>query len=151
VLVYVLLAVLNGAVIGTSRAINGQFSMERGPFKASLWNHIVGCVFLTLVLAVNGEWNFGAAMQAPASAYLGGFFGALFVAVNSHVFPRLGAMNAVLLVISGQMISAVLLDYHNRNAAPTVARCLGVVIVLVGVYLTRVSTSTRDNTRGKAP
>jgi len=138
---YVLLAILNGLVIGTSRAINGQLSTVRGPFRASLWNHIVGVLFLTLVLLVIGEWKFAAAAELPASAYLGGFFGALFVAVNSYVFPRLGAMNAMLLVISGQMISAVLLDYRNLNAAPTPARCVGVVLVLVGVYLTRLSTS----------
>lgn len=140
---YVLLAVLNGFVIGTSRAINGQLSTVRGAFRASLWNHVVGFVFLTLVLLVLGEWKFASAAAAPAAAYLGGLFGALFVAVNSHVFPRLGAMNAVLLVISGQMISAVLLDYWSRDAAPTVARCAGVVLVLVGVYLTRLSTSSR--------
>jgi transporter family-2 protein len=143
VIVYILLAILNGAVIGTSRAINGQLSTVRGPFRASLWNHVVGFAFLTLVLAALGEWRFGAAGELPAPAYLGGFFGAFFVAVNSHVFPRLGAMNAVLLVISGQMITAVLLDWHHQHVAPTAARCLGVVIVLLGVYLTRLSTSSR--------
>jgi bacterial/archaeal transporter family-2 protein len=140
---YVLLAVLNGVVIGTSRAINGQLSTVRGAFRASLWNHVVGFVFLTLVLLVLGEWKFASAAAAPPAAYLGGLVGALFVAVNSHVFPRLGAMNAVLLVISGQMISAVVLDYWSRGAAPTMARCAGVVLVLVGVYLTRLSTSSR--------
>ena len=139
---YILLAILNGAVIGTSRALNGQLSTLRGPFRASLWNHVVGFAFLTLVLAVLGEWRFGHIGELSASAYLGGIFGACFVAVNSYVFPRIGAMNAVLLVISGQMISAVLLDWHHQNVAPTVTRCLGVVIVLLGVYLTRLSTSS---------
>jgi bacterial/archaeal transporter family-2 protein len=145
VVIYALLAILNGGVIGTSRAINGQLSTQRGAFQASLWNHVVGFVFLTLVLLAIGEWRFTAAAELPFSAYLGGFFGALFVAVNSYVFPRLGAMNAVLLVISGQMISAVLLDYRNQNVAPTVTRCLGVLIVLLGIYLTRLSTSSRAN------
>jgi transporter family-2 protein len=141
---YILLAILNGLVIGTSRAINGQLSTVRGAFRASLWNHVVGFAFLTLVLAVIGEWTLASAAEAPVAAYLGGLFGALFVAVNSHVFPRLGAMNAVLLVISGQMVAAVVLDYATRDAAPTVTRCAGVALVLIGVYLTRLSTASRS-------
>jgi transporter family-2 protein len=144
VIVYILLALLNGVVIGTSRAMNGRLGIEIGPFKASLWNHIVGFLFLTAPLLLLGQWKPGVVSPAPPfSAYLGGFFGALFVAVNSYVFPRLGTMNAVLLVISGQMISAVLIDYRSQHVAPTVARCLGVVIVLLGIYLTRVSSLPR--------
>ena len=146
---YIALALLNGIVISTSRAINGQLSTKLGAFKASLWNHVVGFLFLTLVLLVLGGWQFGAAVASPPSAYLGGFFGAFFVAVNSYVFPRLGAMNAVLLVISGQMISAVLMDYQNQGVRPTVARCLGVAIMLLGVHLTRVSRSPRNQDKSQ--
>jgi bacterial/archaeal transporter family-2 protein len=141
---YIMLALLNGIFVGMSRAINGQLSTKLGPFKASLWNHVVGFLFLTLTITVMGGWDFDAHVAPPLVAYLGGLFGALFVAVNSHVFPRLGAMNAVLLVISGQMISAVLMDYQNQGVPPTAARWLGVVIVLLGVHMTRVSRSPRN-------
>ena len=144
---YILLAFLNGVVIGTSRSINGRLSTEVGAFKASLWNHVVGFLFLSLALLVLGEWMFDTSPAPPLTAYLGGIFGAFFVAVNSYVFPRLGAMNAVLLVISGQMISAVVIDALNQNEAPTVTRWLGVAIVLLGVYLSRVSSSARDKGR----
>jgi len=149
VIVYIFLAFLNGTVIGTSRAMNGRLSTEVGPFKASLWNHVVGFLFLTPVLFLLSDWKFDVSSAAPISAYLGGFFGALFVAVNSYVFPRLGAMNAALLVISGQMISAVLIDYRTQNVPPTAARCLGVVIVILGVYLTRVSKTSRDKEKSQ--
>jgi transporter family-2 protein len=147
--VYIALALSNGLVIGTSRAINGRLSVERGAFRASLWNHLVGFAFLTLILAVVGAWQFDVTPAPPLSAYLGGLFGALFVAVNSHVFPRLGAMNAVLLVISGQMIAAVLIEYYNDHNPPTITRCLGVILVLGGVYLFRASRSPdkKDNAR----
>jgi bacterial/archaeal transporter family-2 protein len=149
VTLYILLALLNGTVIGTSRAINGRLSVEAGPFKASLWNHVVGFLFLSLLLLALGDWRFQAVPAPPLAAYLGGFFGALFVAVNSYVFPRLGAMNAALLVISGQMIAAVLMDYRNQGVAPSPIRCLGVAIVLLGIYLTRVSKSAPK--KDKAP
>ncbi|GAA0473037.1 DMT family transporter [Streptomyces stramineus] len=134
-LLYVFLALLNGAVIGISRAVNGRLSATVGPFRSSLWNHAVGFAFLTVALVVLGQWEFGA--SPPWAAYLGGFFGALFVAVNSYVFPRVGAMHAALLVISGQMISAVLIDWHTEGEAPSGLRCLGAAVVLLGIYLSQ--------------
>jgi transporter family-2 protein len=136
-IVYIALAFLNGAFISTSRAVNGQLSTEVGAFKASLWNHVVGFGFLTLVLAVLNGWRFGVTPAPPLSAYLGGIFGAFFVAVSSYVFPRLGALNAGVLVISGQMISAVVIDAINHHSAPSALRYLGVAVVLFGVYLSR--------------
>ena len=146
-IVYIFLAFLNGMVIGTSRSMNGRLSTEIGPLKASLWNHIVGFLFLTLLLLIIGAWKFHVTLAPQFFSYLGGFCGALFVAVNSYVFPRLGAMKAVLLVISGEMFAAVFMDYRNQHAAPTAARCLGVVIVLAGVYLSRSVKSSRDRER----
>lgn len=141
---YMFLALFNGAIIGTSRTINGQLSTRIGPFKASLWNHVIGFLFLTAVLLAMEEWQFGSNATAPFSAYLGGFFGALFVAVNSYVFPRLGAMSATILVIGGQMISAVVMDWHNHHAAPGPLRCLGVAILLLGIYLSKISNANKE-------
>jgi transporter family-2 protein len=138
------LALFNGMIIGTSRTINGQLSSRVGPFKASLWNHAIGFLFLTLVLLAMEKWQFGDNPAPPFSAYLGGFFGALFVAVNSYIFPRLGAMNATILVIGGQMISAVLMDWHNHHAAPGTLRCLGVAVLLLGMYLSKVSNASKE-------
>jgi bacterial/archaeal transporter family-2 protein len=138
VIAYIVLAFCNGAFISTSRAVNGQLSTETGAFRASLWNHVVGFLFLTVVLVLLNGWKFGVTPAPPAAAYLGGLFGAFFVAVSSFVFPRLGALNAGVLVISGQMISAVAIDAVNHHSAPSLARNLGVIIVLFGVYLSRV-------------
>ncbi|AEA64219.1 DMT family transporter [Burkholderia gladioli] len=131
-------ALLNGLVIGTSRAVNGQLSTCVGPFRASLVNHVVGFLFLSLLLVFQTSSG-GTSASAPAAAYLGGVFGALFVAVSSYVFPRLGAMKAALLVISGQMLAAVVIDWHHHQAAPGALRCLGVAIVLLGIVLSKLS------------
>lgn len=143
-LIYILLAFLNGIVISTARTINGRLSTETGPLRASLWNHLVGFVFLTLVLLMTRDWKFEAFQQTPFAAYLGGIFGTSFVVVSSYVFPRIGAMNAALLVISGQMISAILLDWSNQTIPPTPLQCLGAITVLLGVILARVKNSTEQ-------
>jgi transporter family-2 protein len=140
VIFYIFLALLKGTFVGMSRTINARLSGQVGPFKASLSNHIVGFLFLTLMLLALGEWGFDPSPRPPLLAYLGGFFGALFVAVNSYVFPRVGAMNAALLVISGQMITAVLIDCAHRNISLSLTQLMGVAIILSGVYMTRVSS-----------
>lgn len=145
---YVLLALLNGVLIGTSRAVNGQLATRIGAFRASVWNHLVGFGFLTFVLFAFYRWpGLG---DVPVAAYLGGVFGALFVAVNSHVFPRLGAMNASLLVISGQVLSAVAYDCVEQRSLPSALRLLGVVLVLLGLALPRLKARVDRRAENRA-
>ncbi|KAB8029036.1 hypothetical protein GCL57_10870 [Fluviispira multicolorata] len=65
------------------------------------------------------------------------FFGALFVAINNFVFPRIGATKTVILVISGQMISSVILGYKVGELFVILAQIFGVAIILFGVYLSK--------------
>ncbi|KGM29883.1 hypothetical protein KS18_03195 [Photorhabdus luminescens] len=55
---------------------------------------------------------------------------ALFVAVSSYIFLKLGAMNAAVLVIAGQMLSAVLLDWLYQDMTPGLVKIVGVLFVL---------------------
>ncbi|GAA4092993.1 DMT family transporter [Nonomuraea soli] len=132
-LFFVVLALSNGLLIGVSRTINGRLSTRRGAFAASVWNHVVGLAFLSVVLLVMRVWP--DVTRVPVAAYAGGVFGALFVAVNSYVFPRLGAMSAAVLVIAGQVLSAVVIDCVRQAALPSPLRLAGVALVLAGLCL----------------
>ncbi|WP_394830499.1 DMT family transporter [Pendulispora rubella] len=137
---YILLGVFNGAVIAASRAISGRLAIDLGAFKASFWNHIVGFVFLSVVMLTIASMKFEIPMNAPALAYMGGIFGALFVALNSYVLPRIGVTKTMLFVIGGQMIAGVLLDVRNsKSAGAAVAQFVGVGLILLGVYVARTS------------
>jgi bacterial/archaeal transporter family-2 protein len=133
---YELIAIINGVVIGTSRALNGRLSSEKGPLQSSIWNHAVGFLFLTALLLVLGGWGFTKVDGLPFFAYLGGVFGAMYVAIQSAAFTRLGATNTTIAVISGQMFSGVLLDYWHGNAASS-PQLAGVALLLMGIHLTR--------------
>lgn len=88
---YIINSLLNGVCISLSRSMNGRLSMERNAFYASLWNHIVGFIFLSLILFVQRDDMTSFHFNAPWYAYSGGAMGALFVAVNSYILPRLGS------------------------------------------------------------
>lgn len=138
---YIFLAVFNGVIIGTSRALNGRLSMNVGPFKASLCNHLVGFLLLSLILVITqmfSDIDIQVIDGAPLSVYLGGFIGALYVAINSFVLARIGATSSALLVISGQMITGVLIDYQNEVLVSIFSSLLGVTMIIFGVYLSKV-------------
>lgn len=87
-----------------------------------------------MVGGFNGD-SFG---QAPWGAYLGGLIGALFVALNSYVLPRLGTLRAALLIISGQMLAGVVIDRLRDSNGSAGLQILGVGLILLGVYLARM-------------
>lgn len=126
----IVLALLNGVCISLSRVINGRLSVATNAFSASWWNHLVGFLFLTPFLLYGGEEFSG--WQAPWAAYCGGALGALFVAINSYVLPRIGTLPTTLLVISGQMLAGAAIDGW-RGMTPAA----GVGLILLGVYLAK--------------
>lgn len=138
-LILILLALVNGAFIGTSRALNGRLAMSIGAFGASFWNHLVGFIGLSLVLFINGV-PLVLPTGVPAYAYLGGALGALYVAVNSHVLPRLGTLTAMVLVISGQMMAGLAIDWLKSGPdAPSPAamagQASGMALIVAGIVL----------------
>ncbi|MGY3803465.1 DMT family transporter [Pigmentibacter ruber] len=135
---FIFLAILNGVIIGTSRSINGKLSFYVGPLKASLWNHLGGFLFLSFLLYFIDSYKYIYTTTIPLVYLLGGVFGALFVTLNSYVFTKIGAVKTALLVISGQMISSVLLDFNFKNKISIFAQILGIILIITGVYLSKL-------------
>lgn len=140
--VFILLACLGGILVGLSRQLNGRLSISTTPLIASFWNHAVGFAVLTVLgLFVGGLLPAGAG-EAPWYAYLGGPIGVIFVAAGSWAIARIGAVNSALLIIGGQMVTGVALDYVS--AAPTSfwANATGIVLIIGGMVLSRRRSKT---------
>ncbi|MFM2479900.1 DMT family transporter [Celerinatantimonas sp. YJH-8] len=142
-IIFVMIAWVNGICISLSRAINGRLSMERNAFYASLCNHIGGFVFLTLMIVVweNGIPSFH--LNAPIYAYLGGAMGAFFVAINSYVLPRMGSTQAAMLIMSGQMIVGVVIDQFRHPASALWSHLLAVTLIILGIWVAKVSAASK--------
>ncbi|KAB8037565.1 EamA family transporter [Silvanigrella paludirubra] len=142
---FIFIALLNGFIVGLSRAINGRLSEDIGAFKASFWNHIVGFVFLSILLIAMGSFHFETNANIPIYAYVGGFLGAILVAINSYTFTKIGATKSLLLLISGQMITSVILDNKNSEITSTIAKLIGICFIIFGVYLSKKDTENDEN------
>lgn len=53
------------------------------------------------------------------------------------MIPRIGAVNTALLVISGQMVSGVVLDLFSDHPPAIWASALGILLILGGMVLTQ--------------
>jgi len=140
---YVLLAFSNGLIIALARVVNARLGESKGPMKASFWNHLVGfLVLLILVLATTGVTFSYSLRNIPAPAYFGGVIGACFVALSSFVMPKIGATRTILLIISGQMITASVIDLMMNSIRSFPAQLLGVALILLGIAIpSRASVS----------
>lgn len=138
---YIFLAVFTGVLFAVSRAVNSRLGITLGALTASFWNHIIGFLFLAVLFGVIVIGGAGLhetiGSHIPWHTYLGGFFGALFVAINSYVFPKLGALKSILLVTGAQMISGLLIDHKSVSMLHMSCQFFGVAIILLGVYLAK--------------
>lgn len=150
-LTHVGLAVLNGLLIGLSRQLNGRLAMSAGPLGASFCNHLLGFGLLAVLVALGGSGNLAAATTAPIAAWLGGVFGALFVAANSFVLSRLGAVRTVVLVVSGQMLAGLVIDLLARGAAVAPLQFAGLFAIFAGVIVSRLPAPRPTSSSNASP
>jgi transporter family-2 protein len=72
--------------------------------------------------------------------------GVIFVALNSHVIPRLGASKTTSLVVAAQMLASVAIDSFGKPvSSATVVILAGAALIIVGVWLS--ASSTKKNVR----
>lgn len=131
------LAILGGVLVSLSRQLNGSLSMYTSALHSSYWNHIVGLAFITAIGVIFGGLFIGDPWGAPWWAYLGGPIGFVFIAASSWAVLKIGAAQTAMLIIAGQMISGVVLDVLLGTAGNTVARIIGVALILAGMLVAR--------------
>lgn len=139
---YILMALASGCFVGMSRAVNARLAVDRGSFDASWWNHFIGFLLLTVVVFAFEFDQLSRLGATPAWAFSGGTLGAVFVAVSSYVFPRLGAARSALLIIGGQMIVGLAIDWFGGTPF-RLGQPAGVALIIAGIYLTKISQKDR--------
>lgn len=130
---FIIIGLLNGFCITLSRVLNGQLGLRYGAFHASFVNHAVGFASLAVLFLFMSEpvHNFP---QEPA-LYIGGVIGALYVAINSFVMVRLGSTNSIVLVVAGQMLFGLCVEFYHFGLEQFGIQFFGVILIVGGVFL----------------
>jgi bacterial/archaeal transporter family-2 protein len=138
------LAVIVGALIPVQAATNAAMSRAIGSVAiTSLALFAIGfLVVAAWALAIRVPLpSLEALRRVPAYGWLGGFIVASYVIAITFLAPRLGVGNAIRLVVTGQILAAVIIDHVGAFGAIvqrlTMGRAIGAVLMIIGVILAR--------------
>jgi bacterial/archaeal transporter family-2 protein len=142
-----MLVVLSGACFAAQSAVNSRLQHALGSWMWATFFSYLGGVVVTcsMLIVARVQWPSTTELtSAPWWAWLGGLFGAVYVASLILNLPRLGAGPALAALVAGQMTLSLLIDRFgwfgaSRHAVgPT--QLGGVLCLVVGVLLVRTRT-----------
>ena len=143
VLAAIVAALISGAFAALQTPTNALLARAvNSPVNAALVSFAVGTAALFVVaLALGVKPNPSAMRGLPAYAWVGGLYGAFFVAAAAFAAPRIGLALFIALLIAGQLGMALLLDHLGAFGLPrqpvSPVRLVGVLLILGGVLLIR--------------
>jgi transporter family-2 protein len=141
----VLLVIFAGGMIAVQAPTNAMLAKAGGsPVLAALISFAVGTI------ALFTAWLAGGSRPTPSSfaglpwyAWLGGLYGATYVAVAAYAAPKIGLASLITIGIAGQIAMALWLDHIGALGLPrepvSLGRLLGAALVVAGVVLVRRS------------
>lgn len=137
----IILVALAGIGVALQSPTNAALARAGGSvWLAAVVSFSVGLVALLIGWAID-RTPVAAVRGAPWWMWMGGLYGAWFVAVLAFATPRLGLAVALTITVAAQLTAALVIDRFGLlglNAQPvTPGRLLGVACVLVGAILVR--------------
>ena len=145
ILIPILLVFIAGGMVALQAPTNSMLARAGGsPILAALISFSVGTIALLVAWLLSGNRP-GAAVFAglPWYAWIGGLYGAVFVAVAAYAAPLIGLATLITVGIAGQIAMALWMDHIGALGLPrdpvNFGRLAGAFLVLAGVILVRRS------------
>jgi len=141
----VVLVLAAGGMIALQAPTNAMLARAGGsPVLAALISFSVGTACLLVVWLGTGKRPASAAFASlPWYAWLGGAYGAIYVAIAAYAAPKIGLASLITIGIAGQIALALWLDHIGALGLPrepiNLGRVLGAMLVVGGVLLVRRS------------
>ncbi|HRH59077.1 MAG TPA: DMT family transporter [Chitinophagaceae bacterium] len=141
---FIVLALAAGMMIPFQSAMNAQLGKAlQSPYYASLTVFAVAATSLLIYIAAS-RYAIPSSQQfatAPKWSYLGGILGGAYILLIVICAPKLGIGNVTVLVLLGQILSAIVIDQFGllNSVVHTLnwQRILGVILMIAGVYLVK--------------
>jgi transporter family-2 protein len=139
--VFFALALITGGLIPVQAATNAAFSKSIGnPLITGLMVFVIGLIAMTVIVALRGaRAPLNTFATVPWYGYLGGLIVPTYVVMITIITPRIGLGNAIALILTGQIIAAVLIDqfgwFNTTVRHIDAGRLMGVAFMICGIYL----------------
>ncbi|SEM80505.1 transporter family-2 protein [Sphingomonas gellani] len=140
-LLFSAIAFVGGILLAVQAPTNALVGRAAGsPLMAALISFAVGIVALGAMALATGTARWTPEMRAlPPYVWLGGLYGAFFVAAAAFLAPRIGAGALLTAAIAGQLLAGLVLDRYGLLGLPrhdlSLPRIAGAVLVLAGAAL----------------
>lgn len=143
-LVPILAALLAGIGVAVQTPTNAALARTTGSIVlAALISFSVGTAVLFVAWLLADRTPLSSIRGAKIWMFMGGAYGAYFVAAAAFAAPRLGLASLLTIMIASQLIAALVIDHFGLIGLPrtpvTGFRVAGVLLVLIGVVLVRRS------------
>lgn len=139
-----LLAVGAGVSVLVQQVLNTNLRTE---LNSAAWSgfasYFLGviCMFAFAVAIRDPIPSVTTLARVPWWAWSGGVFGAIFIGLAIFLVPKLGAAAFIALLVTGQMLAALLFDHFGWLGIPErhidLPRLIGVALLVGGVILIR--------------
>jgi transporter family-2 protein len=141
-ILFYLLPVFAGIAITIQSGINSELRTAiQHPLLAAFISFVVGTIALAILLLFSKE-----AMPSLSDyshiewyKYTGGLLGAFVVTVTLLSVSQIGAGNMFVLIVAGQLATAVLMDHFGilgmRSNPVSVQKLLGICLLVAGAWL----------------
>jgi transporter family-2 protein len=139
-----LLATLAGTSLVMQATLNASLRSDLGSWSwAALVSYLGGTLAMVLLVIIRREPFPAREVMTglPWTAWIGGLFGAIYIATSIVLVPRLGAAAVVVFVVAGQMLTSLAFDHYGLMGLPqhpaTLARLAGAVLLVISAILMR--------------
>ena len=142
-MVYILLACLAGAAIALQSSMNAMLGvLLKSPILATTCAFLVsGCyAFLVFITTERAALDTRLLVKVPWYLWtVGGSFSVLGVGLSYFLIPKMGIGNLMSLVLTGQLMMAMLINHFGwfgtKPIALNLTKVVGVLALLIGIYL----------------
>jgi transporter family-2 protein len=133
-------AFITGSLIPLQLVFNAQLgTITRSPYSAGLIVLIAGLLTMSIIAVVMRPPipSIAALVAAPPNVYLGGVIASVYIVAIIIVSPKLGVGLTTALILSGQLVMALVLDHLGAFGNPQISinawRVGGVIMMLGGI------------------
>ena len=138
---YFIMAFLIGVGVAVQASINARlaFGLGEQPLVAAFFSFAIGTLCLGVVMLWQSDLTAATdnISNQPWWRWVGGAIGAVFVFSGTFLAPKIGLLNMVFLIILGQLMAGMLIDYFGLIQMPVrtlgIHKYIGLSVMIVGL------------------
>jgi len=136
----IIIAAIGGAAISLQGQFMGLMDKAIGTKESVFITYAGGGLLAGVLMLAAGGGNLKAWHAVPWYALIAGAVGLIIVGTIGYTVPRLGLTKAFTIIIASQLFVAAIVDHFGLLGAAArpleLSRLLGIVILVLGVWLT---------------